>query len=322
MKKLVALICVLCVLVVVFSTCGTKGEEVTITVSEGESVKSVAQTLKDNGLIGSKFLFTRKVAGTDGYILPGHYTFTTGTDVDEIIKTLKAGNKEEFVTLTIPEGFSVEMIAKRVENLGLCTEKEFLNASDTLEYDFDFLKNIRPDENVKYKLQGFLYPDTYFIPVNATAKDIVKILLGEFEKQLKSSGVAYDDLYEIVTVASLLQREALVETEKPTIAGVIYNRLDKNMPLQIDAAVVYAVTDGIYDINAVYNKHLKVESPYNIYKYQGLTPGPVCNPDIASIKAASDPEKHDFLYYRTDEKKKDGSHIFTKTFNEHLNANY
>ncbi len=321
MKKIIILICLALALTLTLSMCGGKEKEVTITVAEGSSVYTVAQALKENDLIWSKFVFARKVESTDGYILPGLYTFKTGTSMDEIIKVLKAGNKEETITLTVPEGFSAEMIASRVQGLGICTEQEFLQAADTTDYDFAFLKNVKPNSNVKYKLQGFLYPNTYYIPANASAADVVKILLAEFEKQLNRAELSYDNLYEAVTVASLLQREALVESEKSTIAGVIYNRLENNMPLQIDAAVVYAVTDGAYNINAVYNKDLKVDSPYNIYKHQGLTPGPICNPDIASIKAAISPEKHDYLYYRTDEKKNDGSHIFTKTFNEHLNAN-
>lgn len=321
MKKIFVLICVVALLILSVSMC-SKGEgNVTVTVPDGSSVSYVADILKENGLIKSKFLFVKKVEHTDGFVLPGTYTFSFGTDTDDIIAALKSGKSADMVQLTVPEGFSVELIAKRVDSLGICKEKDFLKAADTQDYDFEFLKSIPKNDDVKYKLQGFLYPNTYYLHKDTSAADVVKIMLGEFEKQLKQNGISYDNLYKAVTVASLLQREALVQGEKPVIAGVIYNRLDKNMLLQIDAAVVYAVTNGAYDVNAVYNEDLKVKSPYNLYKYIGLPPGPICNPDISSIKAAVNPQKHDYLYYRTDETKKDGSHIFTKTYREHLNAN-
>jgi len=322
MRKILWLVIIAIIVTFALYFCKNEGKSVTITVPDGSSVNTIADILKDNGLISSKLLFKHKVGKTEGYLKPGEYTLSTEMEMDEVIKTLKEGVITTAVTLTIPEGFSVEMIAKRVEDLGLCSAKEFLAASDNLDYDYEFLKKIKPAGNVKYKLQGFLYPNTYFVPRTATAQDIVKILLGEFEKQLNNSGVDFDDLYKAVTIASLLQREALVADEKAMIAGVINNRLNNDMILQIDAAVVYAVTDGMYDINVVLNKDLKNDSPYNLYKFKGLPPGPICNPDINSIIAAQNPEKHEYLYYRTNEKKNDGSHVFTKTFDQHLNANY
>lgn len=321
MKKIICLVVIAAVVAALLSFCKKETKTVTVIIPEGSSVSAIADILKENEVISSKLLFRHKVSKTEGYLMPGEYTLSTALEIDEVIKKLKEGVTETTVTLTIPEGFSVEMIAKRIEELGFCKAKEFLKAADSLDYNFEFLKKITPDSNAKYKLQGFLYPNTYFISKTATPKDIINILLGEFEKQLNNSGIAYDNLYKAVTVASLLQREALVGSEKPTIAGVIYNRLDTDMLLQIDAAVVYAVTDGMYDINVVLNEDLKSNSPYNLYKYKGLPPGPICNPDINSIAAAVAPEKHDYLYYRTDTNKNDGSHIFTKTFEQHLNAN-
>ena len=299
-------------------SCGNNNEAVTVKIAEGESVSIIAQTLKDNGLINSKLLFKLKVDDTDGYLKPGQYTIKKGTSQKEIIAILKAGVSEN-VPVTIPEGYSVEMIAKTLEDAGVCSQNEFLDACNKTDYDFDFLKGINPKGN--YKLQGFLYPNTYYFTLNMQAEQVVKIMLSEFQKQITYNGVTTENLYKKVTVASLLQREAKVQSEKPTIAGVIYNRLKIDMLLQIDASVVYGVTDGMYDITAVYNSHLKSNSPYNLYKFKGLPPGPISNPDIQSIVAAQNPQSHDYLYYRTDENKKDGTHIFTKTFNEHLNAN-
>ncbi|MBQ3114724.1 MAG: endolytic transglycosylase MltG [Clostridia bacterium] len=314
MKKLLFIVLV----AIMLCSCGNNNEAVTVKIAEGESVSIIAQTLKDNGLINSKLLFKLKVDDTDGYLKPGQYTIKKGTSQKEIIAILKAGVSEN-VPVTIPEGYSVEMIAKTLEDAGVCSQNEFLDACNKTDYDFDFLKGINPKGN--YKLQGFLYPNTYYFTLNMQAEQVVKIMLSEFQKQITYNGVTTENLYKKVTVASLLQREAKVQSEKPTIAGVIYNRLKIDMLLQIDASVVYGVTDGMYDITAVYNSHLKSNSPYNLYKFKGLPPGPISNPDIQSIVAAQNPQSHDYLYYRTDENKKDGTHIFTKTFNEHLNAN-
>ena len=129
----------------------------------------------------------------------------------------------------------------------------------------------------------------------------------------------YDDnTFALVTKASLIEKEAKLASEKPIIAGVIENRLRADMPLQIDAAIVYAITDGKYNADKVYYKDLEIDSPYNIYKNKGLPAGPICSPGLDSIKAAANPESHKYLYYHTDTEKNDGSHIFTETYDEHL----
>ena len=121
-----------------------------------------------------------------------------------------------------------------------------------------------------------------------------------------------------MTVASLIEREATLSSERPLVSGVIYNRLKIDMLLQIDASVIYGKTLGKYDMEVVLNKDLEDASAYNVYKNKGLPPGPICNPGRESIDAAANPASHDYLYYHTDTKKNDGSHIFTKTFDEHL----
>ena len=122
---------------------------------------------------------------------------------------------------------------------------------------------------------------------------------------------------EAINRAALIERESKLDSERTMISGVIDNRIKKGMLLQIDASVVYAVSDGLYDLNRVLYKHLEIDSPYNTYKYAGLPAGPICNPGIKSIEAAMTPESHDYLYYHTDNEKNDGSHIFTRTLSEH-----
>ena len=191
----------------------------------------------------------------------------------------------------------------------LCNADDFLNAlSDN--YDYSFIKDI-PDVDYKYKLQGFLFPNTYTFSKDTTAHNIIDIMLGEFERQynsIASENKTAHSMYEIITKASLIERESMIENERYLISGVIENRLEKDMPLQIDATVLYAITDGLYDANVVL---------YNTYKYYGLPVGPICNPGLSSIDAAMKPDSNNYLYYHTNEEKGDGSHIFTETLNEH-----
>ncbi|MBQ9972688.1 MAG: endolytic transglycosylase MltG, partial [Firmicutes bacterium] len=145
-------------------------------------------------------------------------------------------------------------------------------------------------------------------------------LLAEFQAQYSKVVDMLPDgmtMSEAITIASLVEREAKLDSERDTISGVIQNRLDIDMILQIDASVVYAISDGLYDVERVLYKDLEVDSPYNTYKYKGLPVGPICNPGIESIRAAMNPEDHKYLYYHTDTEKNDGSHIFSETYSQH-----
>ena len=189
------------------------------------------------------------------------------------------------------------------------------------EFKYDFIKNIPDIAGVKYKLQGYLFPSTYIFAKDADAHEIIDILLGEFEKQYNN--VLGDQkvdmsMNEIIVRASLIEREAKLDSERQTISGVIHNRLDIGMNLGIDAMVVYVITDGMYDADRVLYRDLEVDSPYNTYRQPRLPVGAICNPGIESVIAAAYPEEHSYLYYHTDTEKNDGSHIFTETFSEHL----
>ena len=293
-------------------------ETVEITIPQGSTVSDIADILKENNLIKSKTIFLLKFKlGEQKDLNYGTFVLDKKMSITEIIKTLEELPSDRgTVSVTFPEGSSVQQMAFIVEKSGITTAKDFLNAlSDS--YDYEFINHI-PSGNYTYKLQGFLFPDTYEFFKTATAHDIIDKMLSEFEKKYLSVTDNYENIFEIITKASIIEKEAKLDSERPTVAGVINNRLDKDMKLQIDACVVYAVTDGLYDMDTVYNSHLQFDSPYNTYKYAGLTPGPICCPGIPSIEAALKPEKHEYLYYHTDETKKDGSHIFTKTFENHV----
>ena len=134
-------------------------------------------------------------------------------------------------------------------------------------------------------MPGFLFPETYEFYTDATAEDVINKMLSKFEEEYKKTGGSYEDISTIITKASMVEREAKLDEERSMIAGVLENRLNTGMILQIDATVVYAMSDGMYDVERVLFKDLEIDSKYNTYKYKGLPVGPICNPGIETIKA-------------------------------------
>lgn len=293
-------------------------DSIIIEVKQGEGFYDVLDRLDKENKLTNKLLIKvnlaidkRKVNLTEGI-----YEINTNSSLEELIKSLenKDGDKD-LVKLTIPEGYSIEDIAKSVEDKGICSKDEFIK--DVKDYKLpSFVKN---NNKKRYNLEGYLYPDTYLIEKGSNANDVIKSMLDRFEDVLKQAEdetkveISDEDVEKIVTIASMIEREARVPGDRPLISSVIYNRLEKDMKLQIDAAVIYALG---YHVDVVLNKHLEVDSPYNVYKYKGLPAGPIANPGLDCIKAALLPEKTDYLYYIM---KDDGSHYFTNNYEDFLN---
>ena len=300
------------------------GKSVTVTIPKGASEKTIARVLSDAGVIRYELSFRLKMKNSPhrGKLNYGTYSLHKGMCIDDIIEALLVPVVEEKgIKLTIPEGFSAEMIAARCEKLGICDADDFLKTLEKASFEYDFIREIPKKDGVKYRLQGYLFPSTYMFKKTATSYDVIDTLLGQFEKEyekIKKDNSTDMEMNDIITVASLIEREAKVSTERETISGVIMNRLKKGMPLQIDASVVYVISDGLYDVHRVLYKDLKSDSLYNTYKNSGLPVGAICSPGLPSIKAAMNPSEHNYLYYRTDDEKGDGSHNFTQTYNEHL----
>ena len=300
------------------------GEEtVIVEIPRGASEKTIAQVLKDNGVIRHELSFRLKMRTSPyrGQLNYGKYTLNKKMCLEDIIAALlKPSDIAKGVKLTIPEGFSAKMIAERCEKLGLVNAEDFLSELKKGKFNYDFIKDIPKNKDVEYKLEGYLFPSTHMFGENADAHKIIDTLLAEFEKQYnKVRDLLPDgmDMNEAIIRASLIEREAKLPAERSTISGVIQNRLDIDMRLQIDASVVYAISDGMYDVERVLYKDLEVDSPYNTYKHSGLPAGAICNPGMESIRAAMEPEEHKYLYYHTDTQKNDGSHIFSETFSQH-----
>lgn len=291
-----------------------------IIVPQGASLNTVSNTLFDKGIIKSKiwFNYKAKAAKIDRKIKPGTYSIPSNSSLNDIFALLEKGIPDEPIVLTVPEGFTLYQIAQKVEELGFGTKNEFIQATqkyfDNSNYDFD-------TKNLYFNLEGYLYPDTYHFTENQTVEDIVKrlaqtmdnVFTEEYKNRAKELNLS---IHDILTIASLIEREAKHDGEKSAISGVIYNRLEKDMLLQIDATVIYGVGEGKEHKADIYKSDLEKPTPFNSYKVIGLPPGPIASPSKASIHAALYPEDHEYLYYVLSEKE-DG-HVFAKTYDEHL----
>lgn len=305
-----------------------QGEDVTVTIPKGASAKSVAKILHEAGLIDYEYAFVKRIKESDyrGKLQPGIYTLNTGMNTMEMIEILCYVEPVKTVvgTITIPEGFSIEQIAARCEEQGICTAEEFLEEVESGNHQPPFDAGDKDTSGIKYALQGFLFPATYDIYEDTTAASLIDAMLVKFssvytdEFRGKAVELGYSD-YEVMIMASIVEREAKIEEERPVIAGVIYNRLEIDMPLQMCPTVLYPLTDGMYDVTEVLYDDLEIESPYNTYKYNGLPVGPICNPGEASIRAVLYPDDNNYLYYHTSDAG-DGSHIFSETYEDHLDT--
>ncbi|SHE89479.1 endolytic transglycosylase MltG [Clostridium fallax] len=295
----------------------TSDKTMEIVVNEGEGLYGVLDKLsgegKLNNLLAIKMYIKKNHINSE--IKPGIYNVLKDTNLENLIKLLKNGglnNKE--IKVTVPEGFTVEDIGSKLEKLGLCSKDEFLKAVK----NYPLPDYIKKNKNIRYPLEGFLFPDTYVINKDASAKDIIFIMISRFEEVLKeienklNITIPKDKIEEVITVASIIEKEARIDKDRPLIASVIYNRLKKDMPLQIDATVLYAL--GKHK-DIVTLKDLEINSPYNTYKKKGIPIGPICNPGEPSIIAALKPETTEHLYYILT---KDDSHYFTNNYNDFL----
>ncbi|MBR6542341.1 MAG: endolytic transglycosylase MltG [Anaerotignum sp.] len=296
------------------------GTTVSVTIPEGAGTQDIAEILKENDLIGSVFGFklTSKMEGFDGTYKCGTYSIDTGMTKRQIMELLQSGKVASDLKLMIPEGNTVRQIAVRVEEAGICTAEEFINEANTGTFDYEFLKDLPERE---YRLEGYLFPDTYFLSESMTAHDVINTMLKRFDQMyteeyrnaVASSGHTLD---EIVTLASMVEKEIKLPEERARAAGVMYNRLRDGITLGIDATVLYAVGKTAGELTQA---DLNTDSPYNTRINYGLPLGPIANPGEASFKAALYPETHNYLYYVVEAVGKD-NHIYCETYDEFLTA--
>lgn len=305
------------------------GKDVVVEIPTGASAKQIAAILKDAGLIKYERAFTSRLKDSEyrGNLHHGTYTLNTGMNTLQMMAVMSYVPDVEMPIdkLVIPEGFTVEQIAARCEKQGICEATAFLNAVNSItKTDLPDLADIPEGAKVNYKLQGFLFPATYDIYANTTPEELVDKMIETFNYYYTDElrAIATEKGYttfEVITRASIIEREAKVDEERPIMAGVFNNRLEAGMPLQLCPTVLYPLTEGLYDQDKVYYEDLELDSPYNTYKYSGLPVGPICNPGLACIYAVLHPETHNYFYYHVGDEEA-GTHIFTETYEEHVNT--
>lgn len=291
----------------------------TVYIPPQSSTGSIAALLKSENLIRSPLLFKlyARFHNLDTRLQAGEYEFSAHQSLPEIVQKIADGKVKTY-SFTIPEGFTVEQIAERLAEKGFVDKNKFLYLAKEGDFDYDFIKNL-PKSKTKYRLEGFLFPDTYQIPKGFGEKEIINLMLRRFEEVFLDANrerlKALDmDLKDVVIMASIIEREAKLKEEQPIIASVFYNRLERGMPLQSCATVLYALGE---QKEVLLNEDLEIESPFNTYKNPGLPPGPIAAPGKAALEAALHPADTDYLYFVA---KPDGSHEFTKTLREHNRA--
>ena len=236
-------------------------------------------------------------------IKAGNYELRGKFNMIELVSMLESGKSKVF-KFTIIEGNTVKNVIDKLVADGKGKRENFEKAFKEIDFSYP-----TPDGN----FEGYLYPETYFIPESYDEKSIINIFLKEFLKKFPvESYPDKDEFYQKLIMASILEREAAVESEKPIMASVFYNRMNKNMYLAADSTVNFVFN---YEKKRIYYKDLEVDSPYNTYKNKGLPPGPICNPTVSSVEAAYHPADTEYLFFVT---KGGGEHFFSKTYKEHL----
>jgi UPF0755 protein len=289
-----------------------------IEVVKGDTLSSVAEKLEQAGVIPSAFMFKMeaRVGGYGTEIKTGEYTFARGAESEMILEKLTAGDAAPTLAVTIPEGLSLEETAQEVAGQSGVSAAEFEEAARRTDYGYGFLE----DPAIK-TTEGFLFPKQYEFEKGTKAPQMVTRMLEQYlmETQTLDISSAKERLnmseYELVIVASLIEKEAARSEERPLVASVIYNRIRKDMPLQIDASVHYALDKQGEELSLA---DLKVNSPYNTYGNTGLPPGPICSPSRDSLEAAMNPAETDYLYYVL--KASGDEHVFTSNYQAFLEA--
>jgi UPF0755 protein len=296
------------------------GNEVTVTIPEDSSTKDIAEILKKNGLIKSTlfFRFQSRYKRYDGEYVKGTYNLAEGMNNDEIMDILTSDEAQNgAIKVTVPEGYTAKQIAELLEEKGVVSADSFINEMNNGTFDYDFLKDTGNDRS--YRLEGYLFPATYEFNKDMDAHKVIETFFDRFNIEYSNILENAKSKYtsdELVTIASIVESEIQVDSERPIAAEVIYNRLSKGMKLQIDSTVQYALQSRNEEVT--YND-LDVDSPYNTYKNTGLPPGPICCPGEASLKAAVNPDNNDYIYYVL-KKKGSGEHVFTSSYDDFLAA--
>lgn len=324
----------LCVVWVLFEVTPPDGTaEKGFVIKENSEFKTISKHLKDKELIKSPFLFTvyATITGKKSGVVAGEHTIKQGEGYKEILQDLSTlENETEAIEVIFPEGLTVIEIADRLNKAGIVDRNQFIKIARSWETLTDKqqeqlgINNKVKKSNTKFAMEGLLFPDTYYFEKNMKADEVIHQMTERLIKETSEITIKTDQTpYEMITLASIIEKEALLNEEKRKIAGVFVNRLEEGKKLQSCSTVQYLLEKPKATLR---RKDIKIKSPYNTYINKGLPPGPISSPDLSSLKAAADPEVHDYYYFVA---KQDGtwSHFFSKTYKEHrkytqLSGNY
>jgi UPF0755 protein len=283
--------------------------ETFVDISPGMSSMQIATQLKNQGIIRSRYVFLGLHEWKGGTLKAGEYRFDHPAPMKEVWDRIRRGDVYT-VALTIPEGSNLFDIAAKVEASGLGSKEAFIAAA---RKDASLINDLDPTAT---SLEGYLFPDTYRLARHTDPQEMMATMVKRFRQAAAGIGLNAD-YHRTVTLASLVEKETPLDAERPLVASVFVNRLDKDMPLMTDPSVIYAaLLEGRYR-GTIYQSDLQAESAYNTYRHAGLPPGPICNPGLKSLEAAMHPAQTNYLYFVAASADPSGQSRFSATLEEH-----
>jgi UPF0755 protein len=283
--------------------------ETFVDINAGMSAHQIATQLKQQGIIRSEYAFLGLYFERGRTLKAGEYRFDHPAPMTEVWDRMRRGDVYT-ITVTIPEGSNIFDIGQRLESAGLGTQAEFVAAArqgSALVADLD---HSAPGA------EGYLFPDTYHFRRHTTAQEMMVSMVTRFRQQAAQIGLT-TDFHQTVTLASLIEKETPIDSERPLVASVFENRMEKDMPLETDPSVIYAaLLEGRYR-GSIYQSDLAADSAYNTYRHPGLPPGPICNPGARSLTAAMHPAQTDYLYFVAASADPSGQSRFSSTLDQH-----
>jgi UPF0755 protein len=313
-------------------TSGSRGN-VEYSLEPGKTASQIGEDLQGLGVIRSarQFQVLASLMGLQDKLSAGDYTLARGSSTATILSQLTVREVVPVLRVTFPEGIRVEEMATIAARAGFGTAEEFLAAVEAAVLPPEFEESLPRDDPrlAGYALQGYLFPDTYILPVGSTMADLVQLMIETMEErfspELRAAALANGlNPHQALTLAAIVEREAVLSEERPLIAGVFYNRIAEGDLIGADPTTQFAAALDPASVERYgwWKKELTIDdlenpSPYNTRLIAGLPPGPIASPSLASIQAVANPEKTDYYYFVADAKKGDGSHVFARTLAEH-----
>ncbi|MBU1196652.1 MAG: endolytic transglycosylase MltG [Proteobacteria bacterium] len=291
----------------------SNSNEKLFSILPGQNLAAISIQLESESIISSSryFKLYARIKKAGKKLKAGEYLLSASNTPAQILEIFLKG-RVKLYKIMIPEGWNLKQISREIENSGFCDASFFL----TLCHDKDFITSL----NIKsISLEGYLFPDTYFFPKHTSCENIIQTMTDHFKKSFTPAMIHRAEelgfsIHEIVTLASIVEKETGTASERPLISSVFHNRLKKDMRLETDPTVIYGIEN--FDGN-IKREHLQILTPYNTYKIKGLPIGPIASPGILALQAALYPARSDYLFFVS---KKDTTHKFSKTYEEHNEA--